>query len=387
MRADGSVRDGPAKRLTLRSIRQVCSWKAFESGKEYRDGGRVVDLALKAGTVTRTVLGTPASYIDDVIAGTALEHMVERSQKECRAAVSLVTGRWTCTCLYSQVAVCSHVAALLICAAKDLRATIPGGDLPQHDGGERTTLPYRKSADLALAQATTPESVNSALDELLELADSCKSEGDVAEALLVCLGMAESLLSLIDYRTHSRHFYVTEVEAMLDESAAPAPGGMDGARISKFNEISNKSIPMLSYTKIQHEQKIPCIKALHRLYVKTVPWRPSLSFLVLLHMIATTDRDNEFVRSLHDPAVPDHTPDPRRDKVGFRAVMKMVDLQFDIYHDLKNSSILENYAKRYREDPGICARYVRYLHRRRRGDAEAVAEEGRRLFPDFDAWL
>lgn len=388
MRASRFARDGSAKRLTLRRIQQVCSWKVFELGKEYRDSDRVVDLVLKDGTVTGTILGTRTSYLDEMITGTALEHMVERPQKERRAAVSLVTGRWTCTCPYSQVAVCSHAAALLICAAKDLGATVPAGDLPQHDGGERTTLLYRRDADRILAQATTAESLNSALDKLLELADSCKSEGDVAEGLLVCLGIAESLLSFVDYHTYSQHFYATEVQAMYDKPpSTPAPQGMDAAYVAKFNEVSNKSLLLLSYTRIRHEQKVPCMKALHRLYVETVPWRPSKSFSLLLRIIATTDRDNEFVRSLHDPVVPDHTPDPRRDNVEFKAVMSMVDFQLSIYDDLKDGSILETYAKRYRDDPGICARYVRHLHYRRPEDAKAVAAEGRRLFPDFDAWL
>ena len=381
------VRDKPAKKLTLRSIRQVCSWKVFELAKEYRYSNRVVDLVLKDGTVTGTILGTHANYSEDMITGTFLELFVERPQKECRAAVSLVTGRWTCSCLYSQVTVCSHVAALLICAAKDLEVTVPAGELPHHGGGERTTLPYRKRADGLLAQATSAESLSSALDGLLDLADSCKSEGDVAEALLVCLGVAESLLSFIDYRTYSEHFHATEGHAMFFKPSTPAPQGMDAVRINKFNAISEKSILLHSYTKIRYEQKIPCLKAMHRLYMETVPWGPSQYFSLLLILIATTRKDNEFVRLLHDPVVPDQTPDPRRDKVGFDTVMEMVRLQLHIYDDLKDDSVRESYAMRYREDPGICARYIRNLRSRDNVDERAVAEEGRKLFPDFDAWL
>ena len=69
---------GPAKRLTLRSIRDICSWKVFELGKAYRDQSRVADLAVRRdGTLTGTILGTDM-YYGDLLEGTALGCMVER---------------------------------------------------------------------------------------------------------------------------------------------------------------------------------------------------------------------------------------------------------------------------------------------------------------------
>ena len=47
MRAHGFELGTPAKRLTLRSIREICSRKVFELGREYRAQGRVVDLAVQ----------------------------------------------------------------------------------------------------------------------------------------------------------------------------------------------------------------------------------------------------------------------------------------------------------------------------------------------------
>ena len=50
------------RRLTLRGIQRVCSWKAIELGKEHRDSDRVVDMMPKDGAVTGaigTFCGTP----------------------------------------------------------------------------------------------------------------------------------------------------------------------------------------------------------------------------------------------------------------------------------------------------------------------------------------
>ena len=126
---------------------------------------------------------------------------------------------------------------MLICAAKELGATDPAVELPYHGGDGRTTLPYGRSADGIVAQVTRAESLNSALDELLELADSCKGKGDVAEALLECLGVAESLLSNVDYPTYSEHFFATARLSLYAKPSTHAPKSMNAVCIGKFDGI------------------------------------------------------------------------------------------------------------------------------------------------------
>lgn len=389
MRADSFEPDRPAQRLTLRRIQDICSWKVFELGKEYYGQNRVADLAVRQdGTLTGTVLGTGMDYHEYLVGETTLELRIgERPQKDRRAEVSLRTGRRRCSCPYSRVAVCSHVAALLICASKDLRVEVPAGGLPVRGRpGWRTPLPYREDADRILARAADAESAGEDLDGFLELGDACYSEGDITETFMVYLGTSESLLSGLDYPAYSGHF--GRFSMWSPKHIPPStrePEGMDAMRVRKFCEVMIRALYVPSGLRLLHEQKAPCIAALHRLYVETNPWGPSRYYASTLAILSRTDRDHELVRRLYDAVVPESTPDPREDPIGFRAAMNLVRFQAMVYDDLKNHSLLASYARRYRDDPGTCARYALCLRTMRR-DSSAVVAEGRRLFPDFDAW-
>lgn len=75
----------------------------------------------------------------------------------------------------------------------------------------------------------------------------------------------------------------------------------------------------------------------------------------------STRQDNEYLRSLDDPvaqgmtdgrAVPDWSEDP----VGFAAAMDMAHLQVITYVRLKNDSLPDSLARRYRDGPMACIR-------------------------------
>ena len=379
MRADSFKPGSHAKRLTLRAIRDVCSWKVFELGKEYRDQDRMADLAVQRdGTLTGTILGV---YVYD------LGDVEYESAPEYRAAVSLQTGRMQCSCPYSRVAVCSHVAALLICASKDLRVAVPAGGLPVRGrSAERTTLPYRRDTDRILARAAGAESADADLDGILELAEACHSEGDLTEALMVCVGAAESLLSGLDYRAYSGHFGALSLFSLgYVPPSTREPEGMDAVRVRKFCELMNRAMRVMFGSRMLHEQKAPCLAALHRLVVKTNPWGPSKFCSSILAILPGTDRDYELLKELYDSVVPESTPDHKEDPVGFQAVMILAHYQAIVYDRLKDHSLLDSYERRYRDDPETCARYVRCLHTMRY-DARAVEKEGRRMFPGADVW-
>ena len=382
--------DGPEKRLTLKSIRNDCSWKVFELGKEYRDQDRATNVALqKDGTLSGTILGTDMDYPKDMIEDMILEYMVERPQKERRVLVSLQNGSWHCSCPYSRVDVCSHVAALLICAVKDLKVTVPAAGLSiRRESTKRTIAPYREDAARILSQDVDIESASADIDRLLELAFACQDEGDLLEAIMVCLGIADALLLGLDYQAYSGYFrlYPDMPEAHVPPSTRE-PDGVDAMRVHKFCYVLRKATRMLSYSRMLHEQKVPCIIAAHRLYMKTVPWGPSHLYSRIFTRLPNTDKDYEFLRGLHDPVVPASTPDPSKDPIRFRTAIDLARYQSLIYRHLKDDSLLERYARHYRDAPGACVRYAWYLHHmgdRRR--ATEVAAEGRCLFPDVDVW-
>lgn len=362
----------------------------FEIGKEYREQDMVTDLTLqKDGTLTGTIPGTDAYYRMDFVDGTVLEYIFAQPKKEHRALVSLRTGRRHCSCPYSRVDVCGHVAALLICAAKDLKVTVPAGGLPiRRRSSWRTTMPYREDADRILVQAANPESADAHIDRLLELAEACRDEGDLTEALLVCLGITEALLSGLDYQAYSEYFrWYPDIPDKFSLPSIREPEGIDAMRVRKFCEVFDKGLLVISGARMLHEQKAPCIAATHRLYLKTNPWGPSNLYSIILAVSTRTDKDYKFLKGLHDPAVPKSTPDPREDPVGFRAVMNLARRQSTIYEHLKDYSLLEYYARHYRDDPGTCARYAMCLrHMKQESRAEEVKAKGMRLFPGVDVW-
>ena len=301
--------------------------------------------------------------------------------------MSLRTGRRRCSCPYSRVGVCSHVAALLICASKDLGVAVPAGGLPTDDRpGERTTLPYREDADRILARAADVESANADLDRLLGLAEACHSEGDLAEMLMVCLGTTESLLSGLDYHAYSGHFSTfSETPLGYVPPSAREPEGMDAVRVRKFCEVMCRALRMTSRSRMLYEQKAPCLAVLHRLYVETNPWGPSKHYSMILAILPQNDRDYGLLKELYDSVMPESTPDPEEDPVGFQAALDLVHRQALVYSSLKDHSLLDSYERRYRNDPGTCARYARCLRTMGYDDSEVVAE-GRRLFPDAAVW-
>ena len=378
---------GLPKRLTLRLIQNFCSTKVFKLAKEYVDQGLVDDIAVqKDGTLTGTVFGMYARYVPELMGMMMLSDMsIEQPVTDRRAGVSLRTGKWFCSCPYARVGICSHVAALLVSAAK-LKAVLPGGGLPARGkSGERTALPYRREVDRILDRASDPESADADLEDFLELAAACYTEGDIEEALLVCIGASESLLSGLEYSAYSEHFMMfPEIPLERVRPSDREPEGMDAVRVDKFCHALRMAM-RISNGKIPHEKRAPCMAALHRLYLKTNPWGPSRLYLFILIVLSKNDKDKEFLRKLHDPAVPYGTPDPREDPVGFEAVMELAGRQAAIYSDLKDYSLLASYAGRYRNDPGAWARYVMCL-RRMGHDSTAVEEEGRRLFPDAGVW-
>lgn len=136
--------------------------------------------------------------------------------------------------------------------------------------------------------------------------------------------------------------------------------------------------------RVESQQKSSYVSYFHRMFTKTNPWEPTDIYLVIAAHGCGGKECLRYLRSLHAPLVPEATPDRRDDPVGFEKVMKLAKLQEMIHDGLKDESLLDDYRRRYRNDPGICARYIRYLQRTKPRAAKAVINEGRRLFPDAD---
>ena len=395
---------GPSKKLTLKMVRATCLPKVFELGREYYDDGRVVDVRLNGDAVAGTILGydtgRSGSFLDDMVSGTFLEDMVKPPQKERRAEISLRTGRRRCSCPYSRVGICSHQAGLLICAAKEIGVAVPAGCLEATAGGPpelggRAAAPrpdYRREADEILADEPDTRSVEAGLVSMFEIADACKSEGDRPEALRVLLEVSESMLSGLDYRAYSGSFAESWMMRRGTPQSTREPDGRESMRIRMFCAAMEKTLGIVSRSRMQHEQKRPAISLLYRMYVETSPWGPSLHYAMTLSIIRKNRQDNEYLRSLHDPVVRDWmedraVPDRREDPVKFAAAMDMAHLQVITYVRLQDDSLLDSLARRYRDDPITCTRYARYLRFINAADKASMVEaEGRRLFPGADVW-
>lgn len=332
MRSTGVNPDRP-KKLTMRRIREICSWKVFDLGKDYYDKDEVTDVVLERdGTLTGTVLEDEDHYIYGVGDGDFAWYREKRRREQMywdyQVTVALDTGKWRCSCPYSQVDICSHVAAVLIHAAKEMRATVPADDLPMHPRSvQRTTSPYRDEAYRILTRSDSAESAKEDLNEFLELAVSCSHEGDHTEAVMICLGITEALILGLDYQAYSTHFLASW--HMSEKRAPPStrePEGMDAMRVCKFWDAAETMRYLLSGVVMQYEKKVPCLMALHRLFVMTNPWGPSEIYSLQLILTANTDKDWELVRRLHDPTVPADTPDWREDPIGFRAAIRSAEM-------------------------------------------------------------
>ena len=380
-------------------VRAACLPKVFELGRGYYDDGRVVDVRLDGGTIAGTILGYDTSYggsfFAEAFAGTLLEDMVERPQRERRAEISIQTGRRRCSCPYSRVGICSHQAGLLICAIKDIGVAAPaGGLLGSGWQAEMVARPdYRREVDGILADEPDDEAAEDGLVGIFELADACKAEGDRAEALRVLLEVSEAMLSGLDYRAYSRKF-VTDLLTgrRWTPRSTREPDGRESMRIRVFCEAMDRTLRVVARSRIPHEQKRPAISFLHRMYLETVPWGPSLHYSLTLSITRSSRQDHEYLRGLHDPVVRDMVdgravPDWSEDPVEFAAAMYMARLQVIIYANLKDDSLLNSLARRYRDDPITCARYAWHLRFIRDVDkAGRVEAEGRRLFPGADVW-
>ena len=373
----------------MRRIREICLPKVFQRGSQLYGWGVIEDVDLKRdGTLTGMMI-EDLEYLIELWRMPLWEMEKPTSDKVYRMMVSLQTGKWHCTCPYSRVDVCSHVAALLIYAAKELDATVPADDLPMQSRSSKSSLVhYRDETLRILAQADSVESADKNLTDLLELAHACCVEEDTAEALMVHLGLTEALLYGLDYQAYSGHF----IEQMYfsSESALQStlePKGMDKLRIDKFCAAGRRMENLINRTRMEYEPKMLFLTAVHRLFIMTNPWGPSTFYSYLLAIVPRTKKYYEIMRRLHDPLVPTHTPHWRDDPIGFRATMNLARYQSILYQELKDPSLLDSYKQHYRDDICTCMRYIQYLNYKRGKDALAVREECRRLFPDDNPWI
>lgn len=219
------------KRLTLRHIRRMCTRTAFEYGCEFYEDDRVVSVDVDGDLVTGEILAS----------------------EECPVSISLRTGRRKCVCTYSRAGVCGHMAGVLICASKDLKAALPEGcwvdggqSLPSGPGApEMPPRPdYRRETDDMLAGVADPESVERHVRELTDLAYACEGEGDYQEALRVCIQASESVLAKIDYPSMSDYFARYDDQLMrwpfLDGQSTDSP---DATPVWAFCSLTAPTCP------------------------------------------------------------------------------------------------------------------------------------------------
>lgn len=388
----------PSKRLTLKMVRAACLPSVFGTGRAYYDDGRVVDVSLDGETITGTILRYDEGYdgliIKEVVAGTPLEDILERSGRERRAEISLRTGRRLCSCPYSRVGICSHQASLLICAVKEIGVAVPAGSMPGSGRQAAAARPdYRREAEGVLSDKPDDGAAEAGLGSIFELADACMMEGDRPEALRALLEVSEAMLSGLDYRAYSGSFATKPwMRRGWIPRSTREPDGRESMRVRVFCRAMEGALDVVSRSRMRHEQKRPAISFLHRMYVETIPWGPSMHYSMALASTNSTRQDNEHLRSLHDPVVRDRidgraVPDWSEDPVEFAAAMDMAHMQVITYVDLKDDSLLYSLARRYRDDPVTCTRYARYLRFICATDkAGRVEAEGRRLFPGADVW-
>ena len=234
MRVTRPMSDRP-RRLTLRRIREICLHKVFNQGDEIYNQDTLMDVDLEQdGTLTGMIIEDKESLVWRW-ATSLWESEEPTSDKVYRMMVSLQTGKWHCTCPYSRVDVCSHVAALLIYAARELDAPVPAGDLPMRRRSRKISpIPYRDETLRILAQADSVESVNKNLTDLLELATNCRREGDTPEALMVYLGLTEALLYGLDYQAYYEYFTMAmDRHSRIVLKSVPEPTSMDEMRVYK----------------------------------------------------------------------------------------------------------------------------------------------------------
>ena len=385
MRAPHPPPDRPRK-LTLRRIREMCRHKVFKRGSQIYGWGVIEDADLKPdGTLTGMTI-EDKEYLLDLYDTSNWEMDEPTSDRVYRMVVSLQTGKWHCTCPYSRVDVCSHVVALLICAATELDATVPVGDLPiQRRSRKPSVIPYRDQTLRILAQSDSIESADGNLADLLELATACRMEGDTTEALTIHLGLTEALLYGLDYPKYSEYFAATMDRGERLFGSVPEPTSMDELRVYKFGVASHR-LDQLFRIKLEYEPKILSLVAMHRMFMMTNPWKPSGFYLYQLMEVPRAKKYYEFMRRLHDPVVPTHTPDWREDPVGFQATLNLAYYQSILYQKLKDPSLLDFYKQHYRDDFETCIRYIQYLKYIKPKYALPVMDECRHLFPDDTPW-
>ena len=372
----------------MRRIREICQDRAYKLGdKTYGwDVIRNADLG-QDGILTGEII-EHKEYLFEEWNRWEWDMEKSASDKVYRVAVSLQTGNWYCTCHYSRVDVCSHAVALLIYATRQLDATVPAEDLPmQRRSSKPGVIPYRDETLRILAEADGMDSADTGLTGLLELAAACRREGDTTEALMVYLGLTEGLLYGLDYQAHFEYFI-----AAMDRysrtflKSVLKPTSMDELRIYKFGMAADRMNDLMLGINLAYEPKMLCLAAMHRVFVMTNPWEPSGFYQTLLLLVPGAKKYYEFMRRMHDPLVPTHTPDWREDPVGFRATLELAYYQSVLYQILKDPSLLDFYKRHYRDDIGTCIRYIQYLSYSKSGAARALKAECRHLFPDDDPW-
>ena len=393
MRASHPIPGRPRK-LTLRRIREICSPKVFKLGYEiYEQLDGIFDHVVmtnvdikRDGTLTGMIV-KDKEYLLSEWSISRWRTEAPTSDRVYRMMVSLQTDKWSCTCRYSRVDVCSHVVALLVYAAKHLDVTVPASDLSmQRQSGKPDIISYRDQTLQILAQADGIESANESLTELLKLAAACDKEDDTTQALMVSLGVAEGLLYGLDYQAHSKYFpTVMDRYQWLALESVPESTSMDDLRAYKFGVAASK-VRDLYGIRLDYESKTLCLSAVHRMFMMTNPWEPSEFYMSQMILLPRAKKYYEFMRLLHDPLVPTHTPDWRKDPVGFRATLNLAYYQSVLYQELKDPSLLDFYKQHYQDDIGTCIRYIQYLQRKKSKAAQVLKKKCKRLFPNDDPW-
>lgn len=157
------------------------------------------------------------------------------------------------------------------------------------------------------------------------------------------LELTEALLHGLDYQAYSEHIAAAiDRHFIFASKPTPEPTNMDELRINKFGVAVNK-MDDLMIGRLEYESKILCLVAMHRVFMMTNSWNPSRFYLSLLVYVPRANKYYEFMRRLHDPVVPAHTPDWRKDPIGCKATLQLAYYQSILYQKLKDPSLLSFY--------------------------------------------
>lgn len=310
------------KRLTLQSIRAMCTKTAFDSGRRHYDYDRIASVGIDRDIVTGKIL--------------AYERYSVR--------ISLRTGKRSCPCEYSRAGICSHMAGVLIYASKDLGATLPDGagwtlqdyapDLVVPDMPPRPD--YRGEVDAILASEADTEYIESELYEITKLASACESEGDPQEALRIYIELSDSLLSNIDYHRMPAH-PLMNVLRMEHTDRCPLNDPSVYRMWWFYNTMQFLTFLVVRW-RSRCRQRRHYISYFHRMFVKTNPDGPASIYRAAALLMCHNREDAEYLKSLHDPIVPGRIPNRVDDPRGFETATGMAEMQKQILSQLKTVS-------------------------------------------------